>query len=257
MNFRFFSQMSRLKKKLLLYFLLISIVSISVSAEIILEVSSDRLVNDIAAGFTKEIESKISKDAAHEIAGKIDTSSVFEPIYDLRNRMILFLIFVTASIIISFVLFTKDIVSPMDDIVDATKKIVDGDLTITVPVMTEDEIGLIASLINDMNNNLTAMIHQVRHEINRHKNEITIANNKINDIIMNYTSKEILENKKIKLSDFKTMINMNRDVANTLKNMVNDLSYLQTFLGMYKIYKLKSDVTQKEIDAAVEGFNKK
>ena len=80
---------SRLKRKLTLYFLLISIVSISVSAEIIFEFSSGRLRDEIKKNFIAHIDSTLPRDTKSRINERELTGSIEKPIYDLRNRMIL------------------------------------------------------------------------------------------------------------------------------------------------------------------------
>ena len=247
------NKISRLKKKLLLYFLLIAIVSISVSAEIILEVSSPTLTNSIKSNFYSQINKTELKNSIHKIQNEIDQDIIFEPIHKLRNRMILFLIFVSASIIAAFVLFTKDIVAPMDGIVEATKKLASGDLTVQVPVVTEDEIGQIAKLINDMNKNLSDMINQVRYELNKHKYTLIDTHNVISQILSNSDNQKILKEKKMRMSDFRNVIKYKENVFRTLTLLIDDLSELQEFLNMYKTYKMKSEVTQTEIDEAIDN----
>lgn len=246
--------MSRLKKKLLLYFLLISIVSISVSAEIILEISSAKLENEIESNFFKHIKQSQPISNISILEKSIKSKSIFEPIYRLRNRMLLFLLFISGSIAAAFVFFTKDIISPMDGIVDATKKIVNGDLTVSVPVVTEDEIGLIASLINDMNNNLTNMVNQVRSELNKYKITLIDAHNFVSQIISEERSNRVIEEKIIHKSEFKQMLNQGQDVIKILTSIIDDLTGLQKFLNMYKTYSIKSELSQKEIDEAVNDF---
>ncbi|MBN2039776.1 MAG: HAMP domain-containing protein [Spirochaetes bacterium] len=184
----------------------------------------------------------------------IKSKSIFEPIYRLRNRMLLFLLFISGSIAAAFVFFTKDIISPMDGIVDATKKIVNGDLTVSVPVVTEDEIGLIASLINDMNNNLTNMVNQVRSELNKYKITLIDAHNFVSQIISEERSNRVIEEKIIHKSEFKQMLNQGQDVIKILTSIIDDLTGLQKFLNMYKTYSIKSELSQKEIDEAVNDF---
>jgi nitrate/nitrite-specific signal transduction histidine kinase len=250
--YSFFSNnISRLKKKLLLYFLLIAIVSISVSAEIILEVSSPLLENSIKTNLYTQIEKSGLKDSMPEIKKKLDHENILEPLYELRNRMVLFLLFVSASIIAAFILFTKDIVSPMDKIVDATKKLAEGDLTVQVPVMTEDEIGQIARLINDMNKNLSEMINQVRNELNKHKFTLIDAHNSISQILSEKHNMQILKERKMRISEFKDMITHRQRVIKSLTTIIDDLSELQKFLSIYKTYKIKSEISQVEIDEAV------
>jgi methyl-accepting chemotaxis protein len=253
----FSNNISRLKKKLLLYFLLIAIVSISVSAEIILEVSSPVLENNIKSNLYDQIQKSGLNDNLSDIKNKLDHGSIFKPIYDLRNRMILFLLFVSASIIAAFILFTKDIVSPMDKIVEATKKLAKGDLTVIVPVITEDEIGLIAKLINDMNKNLSEMINQVRIELNKHKFTLIDAHNSINQILSDKNNNKILKEKKMRVREFKDIIANWQNVIKSLTTIIDDLSELQQFLNMYKTYKIQSEISQIEIDEAVNGEKNK
>ena len=111
-----FSNMSRLKKKLMLYFLLIAIVSVSVSAEIILEVSSKRFQNQIQENFITSLKKNVNSKTLKQIKSDMKADNIFKPIYDLRNRMVLLLLVVSGCIIAAFFLFTKDIVSPMDGI---------------------------------------------------------------------------------------------------------------------------------------------
>ncbi|MFH0977317.1 MAG: HAMP domain-containing protein [Spirochaetota bacterium] len=247
-------KISRLKKKLLLYFLLIAIVSISVSAEIILEVSSPQLENSIKNKFYNEIQKSGLKIQIAEIQKNVNSENVFEPLNKLRNRMILFLLFVSASIISAFILFTKDIISPMDGIVNATKKLAAGDFTVKVPVMTEDEIGLIASLINDMNKNLSDMINQVRNELNKHKFTLIDIHNSITQIMPDKNNEKIIKEKRLHISEFKDIIEQRKNVIKLLTSIIDDLSELQGFLNIYKTYQIKSEVSQKEIDEAVSGF---
>mgnify|MGYP000877070666 FL=1 len=247
-------EFSRLRKKLILYFILISVVSISVSAEIIFEFSSGRLKNEIRENLIVTLSSSVSPAIVQKVGVDNLDSAVSRPLSTLRNRMILLLLVIFACIVGAFVLFTRDIVSPMDSIVDATKKIADGDLTVSVPVMSDDEIGQIARLINDMNVNLQDMVMQIRSEIVRHKKKIREATDKI--IFMGHVESavEIIDNRRMKLSDFKKMIRLSGDVVKLLEQMLEDLSALETFVRMYKTYAIRPDIEQKEIDSVINEY---
>lgn len=230
-------------------------VSISVSAEIIFEFSSGRLKDEIRENLIVALSGSVSPAIVQKIDVDSLDSAVSMPLSTLRNRMILLLLVIFACIVGAFVLFTRDIVSPMDGIVDATKKIADGDLTVLVPVMSDDEIGQIARLINDMNVNLQDMVMQIRGEIERHKNKIREATDKI--IFMGHVESavEIIDNKRMKLSDFKKMIRLSGDVVKLLEQMLVDLSALETFVRMYKTYSIRPDIDQKEIDSAMNKYS--
>lgn len=245
---------TRLRKKLTLYFILIAIVSVSVSVEMILEFSSNKFRNDIKNNVLLQVQLDVPADYVKKIDGIKINNAINSPVSDLRNRMILLLLVVFASIVGAFIMFAKDIVSPMDNIVEATKKIADGDLTVTVPVMTDDEIGQIAVLINDMNVNLQDMIMQIRQEIARHKNRIQEAADKI-AFISQKSADEILKNRKMKISDFRKMIKLSGDVVKLLDTMLVDLGALETFVKMYKTYSVHTEIDQKELDKVLEKLD--
>jgi methyl-accepting chemotaxis protein len=240
--------MSRVKKKLLLYFILIAIVSISVSAEIILEFSSAGFRNDVTLAHMNELKKHIPAKELAAADAKLDRKAVSLPITSLRNRMILLLIVVSGSIFGAFFLFARDIVSPMEGMVDATKKIAGGDLTVTVPVKSEDELGQIAGLINDMNINLQDMIMQIRGEITRHMNQIIKASYRLGEISNEQYISKILNSKRMKVSDFNYVLSLNKELIVLLDSISSELFALQKFVNMYKIYSSHSEVTQEELD---------
>ncbi len=254
MRLEFTRSMSRLKKKLLIYFILIAIVSISVSAEIILEVSSRRFQNKISDNFYLQLKGKIPDKQIIDLKKSTEPDLIYAPIYNLRNRMLLFLLVVSLSIIGSFFMFAKDIISPMEGIVEATKKIAKGDLTMSVPVMSEDEIGQIANLINVMNMNLQDLIFQVKQEVNRYKEKISIVSVKIDNLISADVTGKIIERKKMRISDFKRMLAIGSEIVGLLDIMTNDLSSLQTYINVYKTYTIGSEISQEEIEEAMKDF---
>ena len=154
-------------------------------------------------------------------------------------------------------MFARDIVSPMDGIVDATKKIADGDLTVTVPVMSDDEIGQIARLINEMNINLQKMIVQIRQEINRHRGKIQQASERINEISIADSVDDIIESRKLRLSDFRKMASLGNDVVKLLDVMQHDLTALETFVKMYKTFAVNTEIEQRELQKAIDEYFEK
>ncbi|MCL2025381.1 MAG: HAMP domain-containing protein [Leptospirales bacterium] len=221
-----------------------------------IEVSSKKMQTEILYNIKTEYKNNVDFIAGDVSIdeSKVDYRKLFGPIFTLRNRIILLLIVVVLTILCSLVMFAKDIVNPMDGMVDATRKIVDGDLTVKVPVMTEDEIGQIATLINDMNAKILDMIDQLKQDIGRHKDNVTHINELIMDLIPDNKSDEIVVNKKMRLSEFrKVIVNINQ-CALLLEDMNSDLSSLQTFINMYKTYSVTTDISDDEIFSALEAF---
>jgi methyl-accepting chemotaxis protein len=247
---------SRLQKKLSLYFILIAVVSISVSVEMIFEFSSSSFREEIKANLIAEVQQGIPGEYVKKIDTEKINEAISDPISNFRNRIIIVMIIICASIIAAFRLFTSDIVSPMEKIVEATKKIADGDLTVKVPVMSSDEIGQVAQLINDMNSNLSRMVTQIRQELDRYKIKIQQSGKTIS-LISQQKSKEMMEKREIRVSDFKKMMKLNSDVVKLLDSMLLDTDSLETFVSMYKTYSLDggSNVRQNELDKILEEHN--
>lgn len=233
--------MSRLKKKLLLYFILISIVSISVSAEIILELGSPHFKDSFIVQMEKELSHHMSKEEVQDIVEtKMDRSVIFAPIVDLQVRMILMLLVVSFSIIGAFFLFTKDIVTPMEGMVGATKKIADGDLSASVPVLSNDEIGQVGMLINEMSINLQDLILQLRSEVDRLKQRIGIVNERVSETLHKDELMSALKDKKLNASEVRKIIAAGDDISAILKDMMIDLSALQAFINLYKVFEVQA-----------------
>lgn len=246
-------QASRLKKKLLLYFLLVAIVSISVSAQIILEMSSSRFRVLITSVYADEAKKVVSPEVAAEISN-IDSDVIKKPLCDLRNRMVLMLIVVMGSIFGALSLFVRDIVVPMDGLVEATKRIAAGDLNAHAPVMSEDEIGQLAELVNDMNINMQDMITQVRRELDNYNVQLAFAVSMIGQVLEHETTDDALKNKRMKLGEFKRILDLNRSVESILDQMNEKINYLHSFMNTYTQYTISSAITQKEIDDTLSHY---
>jgi len=148
----FFNQrpFSKLKKKLLIYFILIAFVSLVVGLEMIWEVGEPKLLNKISANITEiNPDIQLSKSASEKI---------FKPVRELQVRMMILLTIVATSISVTLLIFIKNIANPLDDMVIAAKELRDGNLSATVPVMSDDEIGQLGECFNDLAVNLQEVL---------------------------------------------------------------------------------------------------
>ena len=256
MRLHFIRDMSRLKKKLLLYFILVAIVSVSVSAEIILEMSTSVFRGSISSQIEKQLDGRLSAKDIAVVKQTLSESASWRPIYDMRNRMILLLIVISGSVIGAFFLFTKDIVAPMDDVVEAAKRIAAGDFSAKAPVSTNDEIGQLGSLINDMNTNLQDMIARIRREVDRHREKIEEATGKNDSILEREKDEKILETKRMNLSTYRALVETTSEIKVLLWRMNNDMAALQAYVGSYKTYAIPSEITQEEIEQSLRDFSR-
>lgn len=257
MTLHFIRDMSRLKKKLLLYFILVAIVSVSVSAEIILEMSTSEFRDSVSSTIITQLDGKLPADSLTTVKQTLSDTKSWGPVFDLRNRMILLLLVISGSVISALYLFTKDIVSPMDGLVAAAKKIAAGDFSATAPVSSKDEIGQLAMLLNDMNINLQDMVAHIKREVDRHKEKIEHATAKNDGILEKEKDAKILETKRITISSYKEMLDTTGEIKVLLWRMNNDMAALQAYIGSYKTYSIPSEITQEEIESSLRDFNEK
>ena len=150
---RKFFNISNLRKRLLIYFALVVFVTFSVGAQLLYEVGSRRLNNQIAASVVDQL-SEHEKD-------RFDIAKVSDVLKKLQYRMILIMAIVMICVIVTMLVFTRNIIEPLDLIGKAAKKIADGHLDETVPVRNQDEIGNIGELINDLAANLQEILLHV------------------------------------------------------------------------------------------------
>ena len=144
---------SNLRKRLLIYFALIIFVTFSVGAQLLYEVGSQYLNNRISASILDQLQENEKKH--------FNTGKVMAVLKKLQYRMILVMSIVMLCVIATMVVFTRNIVEPLDLIGKAAKKIAAGHLDETVPVRNQDEIGNIGELINDLAANMQEILLHV------------------------------------------------------------------------------------------------
>lgn len=237
---------SRIKKKLILYFILISVVSISTTLEVILEVSETHFQDKMADSFLKELENKNAVSPDFD-ATTIDHEVAFEPLRDLRVRMLLLLSVIVINIITALTLFAKDIANPIDALVEGAKKVADGDLTYTLQVHTEDEIGQLAKLINDMNANLQELVVEIRFEMTRLAKAVDTMQSNLQPAIEADIVSDAQQNQKIRLSEINKLQKSARQVNENLQELKDDLAALSMLIDMYKVYQVNTTNQEQEV----------
>ncbi|MBF0495361.1 MAG: HAMP domain-containing protein [Deltaproteobacteria bacterium] len=143
---------SRLRQKLLIYFFLIVFVCLCVSLELIYEVGGRRVQEAIKSNIVKSLS--LTGDASD----RIDLNYVFAPLKKLQHRMLFVVAIVIVCVIATLRFFIRDIVQPLDGMVNAGKLIANGHLGATVPVRSHDELGQLGEVINDLAANLQEVL---------------------------------------------------------------------------------------------------
>lgn len=237
---------SRIKKKLILYFILISVVSLTISLEVILEVSETPLRKKMSEAYFTELSQhiEIPEDFNHDV---INLNKAFSPLNDLRMRMLLLFLVIVVTIGTAFSLFSKDIAEPIDALVEGAKKVADGDLTYTFPAFSEDEIGQLANLINDMNANLQELVVEIRFEMTRLAKAVGQLQDELQPTIDLDIAGAAKAQKSIKLSEIIKLQETAKNINTSLQQLKDDLAALSMLIDMYKVYQVAGANQDQEV----------
>jgi methyl-accepting chemotaxis protein len=237
---------SRVKKKLVVYFLLISVVSISVSFQLVFEFSGDHLRSrvldaaqaELSAGSLAPAASGALTPAQAEAYGRI-----FKPLDDLAIRTLLLLVVIVGNVLAAFVMFSRDIARPIDLLVESSRRIVNGDLTARVPALGADELGELGNLVNDMRTNLHEVITFTRKEVERMAEEIEQLDKENRESLIAESSAAgtPVERGSEELTRLRRL---HGDVFGFMRNMRSDLNALSEMVEIFKLLQPAQSDTQ-------------
>ncbi len=81
---------------------------------------------------------------------EINMNEIFAPVYNVRQNMLITAAVVIAMVILLFILFIRKFVNPLRMVSTAAKDIAVGNFSITLPIKSHDEIGLLCESFNYM-----------------------------------------------------------------------------------------------------------
>ncbi len=210
--------MLRLEKKFVVYFSIIIIVILSISIEMVIESASPYLEKEIRYN----IQSKNSID-------EIKVSDIMTPLKKQQKKLFMIIIILIILMTLLFYHFTKEVVSPLQKIIQESKKILNGDLTISISLSTTDEIKDVGETINELTANMQEIVIQVKNWIGN----IEELNEKLKKEL--YTNEYILKDKEL-----------NKNLTKLLKEYKENTELLSDFLKLFKVYKLPQNFLGEE-----------
>ncbi|MEZ5197580.1 MAG: histidine kinase [Bacteroidales bacterium] len=101
------------------------------------------------------------------ILAEIDYREATKSIYSIRNNILIITILVAFIVFIISFIFSKRITLPLIKLTDATANIKSGNLDVTLPDVTNDEIGLLTNSFNGMATSLREKDAQLMDERNK------------------------------------------------------------------------------------------
>jgi methyl-accepting chemotaxis protein len=135
-----------LQRKMIIYFLLIGFATLLVTAEFLFDVQRNELRETLLANF--------NRFADHQI----DSAALFAPLDYLTQKVLLIISIILFEIIIVLTMFLKNIVGPLQHMIEVSQKITKGDLSHTITIEVNNELAELGNTINEMSSNLQEII---------------------------------------------------------------------------------------------------
>jgi len=134
---------SLLERQMLSYFGLIAMASMLITGEFVWAV--------------QVIMSK-TESLAGGAAGGGWASPVLKALLDLQNKSLLMGVVQAVVTLIVLIMFTRKITGPLQQMVDQSRLIAEGDLSRTISIRRRDEIGLLGETINGLTSNIQEIV---------------------------------------------------------------------------------------------------
>lgn len=102
------------------------------------------------------------------IVVRLDAERTYAQVAAQRNRTIVIVIFlIPIAIVLIYLMVNKLVRQPVESLADKAKKFAEGDMSISVDVKTEDEIGILGKTFNYMVESVSSFSKKLEEEVNR------------------------------------------------------------------------------------------
>lgn len=102
------------------------------------------------------------------IVVRLDAERTYAQVVAQRNRTIIIVIFlIPIAIVLIYLMVNKLVRRPVESLADKAKRFAEGDMSISVDVKTEDEIGILGKTFNYMVESVSSFSKKLEEEVNR------------------------------------------------------------------------------------------
>jgi signal transduction histidine kinase/CheY-like chemotaxis protein len=102
------------------------------------------------------------------IVVRLDAERTFAQVIAQRNRTIMIVMFlIPVVIVLVYIMANKLVRRPVESLAEKAKKFAEGDMSVTVEVKTEDEIGILGNTFNDMVERVSSTSKALEEEVQR------------------------------------------------------------------------------------------
>ena len=109
-----------------------------------------------------------SKKVLGGIVVRIDAERTYAQVVAQRNRTIMIVIFlIPIAIVLTYLMVNKLVRQPVESLAEKAKRFAEGDMSISVEVKTEDEIGILGKTFNYMVESVSSFSKKLEAEVKR------------------------------------------------------------------------------------------
>jgi len=155
---------SSLRKRMIFYFLLIAIANVFVAGEFVWEINSSTYREEIVKEVNEIKKGVQPVDHIYTVLDKL-----------ARKFVIMILILIIVSAVVLF-LFIVRIASPIQYMINMSRKMSEGDLSLRIDIKSHDEIAILGTLINDLSINLQEVVAQMERMVNNLETTVNLHN---------------------------------------------------------------------------------
>ncbi|NER02174.1 MAG: response regulator [Okeania sp. SIO3C4] len=112
------------------------------------------------------------------LLAEISQKEAFAPARQLARNILIIGLFCAGVLLVGINLLSRQIVRPILAISEAAEALAAGDLSQTAPVMTENEVGLLAQTFNQMAGQLKALVEDLEKRVQERTSELEFAKEK-------------------------------------------------------------------------------
>ena len=123
----------------------------------------------------------------------------YEDIHDYRNKFLILTLIIVSFISLSIIFIVRYVLSPIEKLTIASKKIADGDLDSEIKISGSSEIIQLSSSFSIMKNKIKQNINNLEYKVEERTIELTQSNKELEEIITNLkiTQDQLIESEKM------------------------------------------------------------
>jgi signal transduction histidine kinase/CheY-like chemotaxis protein len=150
------------------------------------------------------------------IVVRLDAERTYAQVAAQRNRTVMIVLFlIPIAVVLSYLVVNKLVRRPVENLAKQAKKFADGDMSVSVKVETEDEIGVLGKTFNYMVEKVSSFSNKLEEEIQR-KTDLLNERTKLLTLLEN-ANRELRELDKLK-STF--LANMSHELRTPMNSII-------------------------------------